>query len=250
MKRVSASAIEIGQASQVLTSLLAANDWLSTSDLNEAGVKFAFLDQHLVGSLAGYRQQRTQLTQGGGVTSVMGTRSKGFEAEIRYVMNQNFSLTFAGSTQHSIVKGPDHSFQYIPARDAGVAPVNGFGGSYVAFDFSTLPGKAGNYENTLVPHAVLSPYLTFTSDAGDWGGSFGGTYVSQTAQTAPNPIVFASHVTMNASGFVRSGLWDITMNIDNLANAKYFTPDADTYANLGALPGLGRTWKITLKRMF
>ena len=71
------SAIEIGQASQVLTSLLAANDWLSTSDLNEAGVKFAFLDEHLVGSLAWYRQERTQLQQGGGVTSVMGTRSQG-----------------------------------------------------------------------------------------------------------------------------------------------------------------------------
>ena len=57
------SAIEIGQASQVMTSLLAANDWLSASFLNEAGVKFAFLDDHLVGSLAWYRQQRTQLQQ-------------------------------------------------------------------------------------------------------------------------------------------------------------------------------------------
>ena len=43
------SAIEIGQASQVMTSLLAADDWLSDSFLNEAGVKFTFLDNHLVG---------------------------------------------------------------------------------------------------------------------------------------------------------------------------------------------------------
>ncbi len=242
------SAIEIGQASQVLTSLLAANDWLSASYLNEAGVKFAFLDQHLVGSLAWYTQDRTQLAQGAGITTVMGTRAKGGELEIRYVATDNISITLAGSLQHSIIKGPDHSFQYLPARDAGVSPLNGFGGSYVTFDFSTLPGKGGDYENTLIPHAVISPYLTYTGEG--WGGSFGGTYVSQTAQTVPNPIRFPSHVTLNSSAFVRLGLWDATVNVNNLANTRSFTPDADTYANLGALPGQGRTWRITLKRSF
>ena len=244
------SAIELGQASQVLTSLLANDDWLSNSFLDEAGVKFAFLDQHLVGSLAWYRQERTQLEQGGGVTTVMGTRSQGGEAEIRYVMNENVSLTLAGSLQHTIVKGPDHSFAYIPARDAGVTPANGFGGSYVTFDFSTLPGKAGNYEDTLIPHAVISPYVTYTSDDQKWGGTFGGTYVSRTAQTVPDPIVFPAYVLLNASAFLRMGEWETDVNVNNLAGERYFTPDADTYANLAALPGLGRTWRITLKREF
>jgi iron complex outermembrane receptor protein len=244
------SAIEIGQASQVLTSLLANDDWLSASFLNEAGVKYAFLDQHLVGSLAWYRQERTQLQQGGGVTTVMGTRSQGGEAEIRYVVNDNISATLAGSLQHTIVKGPDHSFAYIPARDVGVSPVNGFGGSYVTFDFSTLPGKAGNYEYTLIPHAVISPYLTYTSDEQNWGATFGGTYVSQTAQTVPDPIIFPAYVTLNTSAFLRMGRWEADVNVNNLADARYFTPDADVYANLAALPGVGRTWRITVKRDF
>jgi iron complex outermembrane receptor protein len=244
------SAIEIGQASQVVTSLLAAGDWLSSSFLNEAGVKFAFLDQHLVGSLAWYRQERTQLEQGVGVTNVRGTRSEGGEAEIRYVLNQNISATLAASMQHTIVKGPDHSFTYIPARDAGVSPANGFGGSYVAFDFSTLPGKSGDYEYALIPHAVISPYLTYTSDNENWGGTFGGTYVSHTAQIVPQPIIFPAYVTLNASGFLRMGLWEVGVNVNNLAGERYFTPDADTYANLAALPGVGRTWRITFKRTF
>jgi len=244
------SAIEIGQASQVVTSLLASDSWLSSSFLNEAGVKFAFLDQHLVGSVAWYRQERTQLEQGLGITNVRGTRSEGGEAEIRYVMNDNLSATLAGSLQHTMVKGPDHSFAYIPARNAGVSPVNGFGGSYATFDFSSLPGKGGNYEYTLIPHAVISPYLTYTSDEQNWGASFGGTYVSHTAQTAPQPITFPSYVTLNMSAFLRMGLWEADVNVNNLAGTRYFTPDADTYANLGALPGLGRTWRITLKRAF
>jgi iron complex outermembrane receptor protein len=165
-------------------------------------------------------------------------------------MNPNLSFTLAGSLQHTIVKGPDQSFAYIPARDAGVTTANGFGGAYVVFAFSSLPGKAGNYEDTLIPHAVVSPYLTYTSDDQNWGATVGGTYVSRTAQTVPDPIQFPAYVVMNASGFVRTGSWEAGVNVDNLADARYFTPDADTYANLAALPGVGRTWRFTIKRVF
>lgn len=244
------SAIEIGQASQVMTSLLADRGWLSNSYLNEAGVKFSFLNDHLVGALDWYVQNRTRLEQGIGNTSVVGTRAKGVELELRYVATANLSLTLAADMQHTTIKGPDHSFAYVPARSFGITPQNGFGGSYYTFDFSSLPGKAGDYEDTLQPHAVISPYLTWTSDHGDWGASFGGTYVGKTQQTVPDPITFPSYVTLNASAFALWDVWEADVNVNNLADTRYFTPDADTYANLGALPGLGRTWKVTLKRLF
>jgi iron complex outermembrane receptor protein len=248
------AAVEIGQASQVLTSLLADRDWLSDSFLNEAGVKFTALDDHLLGSVDWYVQNRTQLSQGAqGITSVMGTVARGAELELRYVASANLSLTFAGGLQHTTVKGPDHSFDYVPARTYGIAPQNGFGGSYVVDDFSTLPGKGGDYEDTLLPHAVISPYLTWTSDRqswGVWGASFGGTYVGHTQQTVPNPIVFPSYVVLNASAFAQWDTWEADLNVNNLADTRYFTPGADTYANLSALPGLGRTWKVTFKRLF
>ncbi|MFO1248570.1 MAG: TonB-dependent receptor [Alphaproteobacteria bacterium] len=247
------SALEIGQASQVSTSLLTGGGWLSDSFLNEAGVKFTALDDHLQGSLDWYVQNRTQLVQGGGVTAVRGTRAKGAELELRYVATPNLSLTLAGSLQHTTIKGPDKSFSYVPARSYGVTLQNGFGGSYVVFDFSTLPGRGGDYEDSLVPHAVISPYLTWTSDRqswGVWGGTFGGTYVGHTQQTVPNPIVFPSYVTLNASGFVQWDVWEGDVNVNNLGDERYFTPGADTYANLSALPGVGRFWKVTLKRLF
>ena len=101
-----------------------------------------------------------------------------------------------------------------------------------------------------MPHAVISPYVTYTSDAGDWGASLGGTYVTRTAQTVPDPLIFPSYVTVNVSAFARHDLWEADVSVDNFADERYFTPDADTYANLGALPGIGRTWRITLKRVF
>jgi iron complex outermembrane receptor protein len=248
------AAIEIGQASQVLTSLLAGRNWLSNSFLNEVGVKFAALDDHLLGSVDWYVQNRTQLNQGaGGITSVMGTVARGAELELRYVATPNVSLTMAASLQHTTIKGPDHSFAYVPARSYSVTPQNGFGGSYIVFDFSTLPGRSGDYENTLLPHAVISPYLTWTSDSetwGSWGATFGGTYVGHTQQTVPNGIVYPSYVTLNASAFAQWDVWEADVNVNNLSDERYFTPGADTYANLSALPGVGRVWKVTLKRLF
>ena len=248
------SAIEIGQADEVLTNLLASRDWLSSSFLNEAGVKFTALDDHLQGSLDWYVQNRTQLSRGAqGITQVIGTVGRGAELELRYVATPNISFTLAADLQHTTIKGPDHEFAYVPARTYGVSPQNGFGGSYLVYDFSTLPGKSGNYEDTLLPHAVISPYVTWTSDRqswGVWGATFGGTYVGHTQQTVPDPVIFPAYVTLNASAFAQWDVWEADLNVNNLGDERYFTPGADTYANLSALPGIGRIFKLTLKRLF
>ena len=55
----------------------------------------------------------------------------------------------------------------------------------------------------------------------------------------PDPITFPSYVTLNASAFARWDVWEADVNVNNLADDRYFTPDADTYANLAALPGIG-----------
>ena len=246
------AAVEIGQADQVLTSLFAGKAFISASNLTEGGIKFAFLDDHLVGSLVVYAQDRTQLTQGIGTATVQGTSAQGEELEIRLVADENWSFTFAGNLQHTRVKGPT-GFLYIPARLVGVSPVNGFGGTYVTFDYTGSFGGMDNYDDTLIPHAVLSPYVTYTSDRFDWGvvgGTFGGSYVARTMQTVATPIVFPSYLTLNLSLFARHGSWEADFNIDNLTDKLYFTPDADTYATLAALPGIGRVWRLTLKKSF
>ena len=73
-----------------------------------------------------------------------------------------------------------------------MSPQNGFGCAYVVYDFATLKGP-GTYDDTLMPHAVVSPWLTYTGEG--WGVSLGGTYVGSAKQTVPDPIVFPAHVT-------------------------------------------------------
>ena len=239
-----ASAPETGQAGEVPTQLLVTGGWLSDSTLDEAGVKYAA--DGVEASLSLYRQSRTELSQLGGV-HVSGTRGEGVEAELRWLIDAHLSATLAASLSHTFIKGPDTSFAYVPARVLGISPQSGFGGAYIVYDFATLKGP-GDYDDTLMPHAVISPWLTYTGEG--WGASLGGTYVGAAEQTVPNPIVFPAHVTANLSAFVSRGAWRVSGNIDNLFDARYFTPDADTYANLGALPGLGRRWRIALSRGF
>lgn len=249
-----ASALEVSQAGDIAPNLVADGSWLSDSDLAEAGVKFQLLRGTLVGSLAAYRQNRTQLS--GLNPVVQGTRAKGVELEVRWLASEHLSFTATGNAQHTTVKGPDLSFQYIPAYTAGVPGAQGYGGSYVVWTFggpTGLPGREGDYDYTLIPKSVVSLYGAYTSDKYDWGSAgatLGVTHVSKTSGTVQDAVTYPAYAVVNASAYVARGPYVAELNIDNLFDTLYFTPDADTYANLGALPGKGREWRVTLKRTF
>jgi iron complex outermembrane receptor protein len=251
-----AAALELDQASDLQPGTIAKgpSGWLSDSYLSEAGVKFQELNSTLVGSVSAYRQTRTQLVQGaGGPSTIQGTLSKGVEFELRYLVTKHISLTYAGDIQHTEVKGPDSSFVYVTPGTQGVSGVNGYGGSYAA-TISALPGRAGDYNYAIIPHSVNSLYATYTSDMYDWGKfgvTAGGTHVSKTSMLVQNPVVYPDYWLANLSGFYQYGPYTLSVNIDNLFDKLYFTPNADpTYANVAALPGVGREWRIKLKRTF
>lgn len=246
-----ASAIEMGQAGDVTPALVAdpSNGWLSDSDLAEAGVKFQWLKGALIGSLAGYRQNRTQLT---GINAVpVGTRAKGVELELRWLASERLSFTFAGNAQRTTVKGPDASFQYIPAYAAGVPGPQGWGGSYVVWSFADV--RPGDYDYSLIPKSVVSLYGAYSSREHDWGKLFatlGVTHVTKTAGLVPQAVTYPAYAVANGSIAYARGPYTATLNVDNLFDKLYFTPVADTYANLAALPGRGREWRLTLARRF
>jgi iron complex outermembrane receptor protein len=209
----------------------------------------------LVGSLALYRQTRPVLS--GTPPRVVNTVGKGAELEIRYVASRNLSFTFAGNLQHTEVIGPDQSFQYIPA--ASVCGANSacyqasFGGAYITYNFNSLAGRSGNYAYGPIPHSVDSLYSTWISNDHPWGRvglTIGSTYTSKTSGTVQNAVVYPSYFLENLSLFYQFGKNELALNVDNLTDQLYFTPDADTYVNLGALPGVGRQWRLTFKRRF
>ena len=131
--------------------------------------------------------------------------------------------------------------------------VDGFGVSWVTFDLAGFTGNQGDYEDTLVPHSVASLYANYVTDTYAWGHAgitFGGTRVTKTAQTIPNPIVFPGYYVFNASAFLAHGPWELDFNVDNLTDKLYFTPSVDSYVDLAALPSTGREFRATLRRKF
>lgn len=247
---------EVQQAGDLKPADIASGGWLSRSDLTEGGLKFQLFHHTLVGSIDGYLQNRTQLA--GLNASIQHTRSIGEEIEIRYLATKNLSFTFSADNQRTTVLGPDGSTEYIPAYavcGANLAcELNSWGGAYLVFAFDSLPGRGGNYTLTSIPQNVVSLYANYISDEYSWGKvgvTMGGTYVSKTSGTIQNAITYPAYWLVNASLFYQRGPYEIDVNIENLFNKLYFTPNSDpTYVNMSALPGVGREFQVTLKRRF
>jgi iron complex outermembrane recepter protein len=251
------AALEFDQISDITTNLLQNGGWIQNSSLEEVGLKFQELNGTLVGSLDYYHQTRPQL-QGGGTgvaPTVVDTVGAGTELEIRWVATKNYSFTFAGNMQHTVVIGPDQSFQYLPAATACGANmtclVDTYGGQFITFNFSTV--RPGSYAYTAIPHGVVSLYGNYVSDEHDWGKvglTAGVQHTSFTSGTVPGAVIYPAYYVANLSAFYQHKNFEVDLNIDNLFNKLYFTPDADTYLNMGALPSVGREFFVTLKGRF
>ena len=249
-------ALEVQQAGDLKASDIFSGGWISSSDLAEGGVKFQLLNKTLVGSLDVYEQHRTQAA--GLNSAVQRTRSIGEELEIRYLATKNLSFTLSGDMQHTEVLGPDTSTEYIPAFAVCGAnlscELSSWGGAYLVFNFRGLPGRSGDYALTSVPNTVASLYANYISDEHAWGKAgvtAGATYVSRTSGTIQNAVVYPAYSLVNLSGFYKDGPYEVDLNIDNLLDKVYFTPSSDiTYINVAAMPGVGREWRLTLKRTF
>jgi iron complex outermembrane recepter protein len=249
-------ALEVQQAGDLKPQDIQSGTWISQSDLAEAGVKFQLLNHTLVGSIDIYKQHRTEPA---GLTDVsQRTESIGEELEVRWLATKNLSFTVSADTQHTEVLGPDKEAAYLPASAVcGANPacdLSVWGGAYLVFAFDTLPGRAGDYALTTIPNTVASLYANYITDAHSWGKlgvTAGATYVSQTSQTIQNGLVYPAYTLVNLSGFYKRGPYEVDLNIDNLFDKFYVTPNSDPiYINVTAIPGVGREWRLTLKRTF
>lgn len=243
-----ASALELNQSGGVAPNLLMNDSWLSNSLLAEAGVKARLFGDVLTGSLAAYRQARTQLALN---SAVQGVRGRGVELELRWLATRRLSFTFAGAIQKTRIKGPDGSFVVIPPSAVGVSGVNGYGGAYALYALSGL--VPGDYVNTQVPRSVASLFAVYSGQTHAWGqagGTLGVTRVSHTQGVIPGAVRLPAYAVVSGSAYLQRGDWRMTANIDNLFDKRFFTPVADVYANVAALPGVGRTWRVALKRAF
>ena len=233
--------------------------FLFDSELVEVGLKFELLDRRLSGSLAYYDQSRVLIDS---FQNVNNEASEGFEAELRYLINDNFTLTGAATFQkfeigapgfcgsgngEFIVIAPTHPT--VNAFGTTITSQQGFGGLFAALNASCLPELQDGYERSIIPNTVLSAFATYTSDEFGpgivMGGTFGGTYVGETSGKTSTGLLYPDYTLFRAAAFAEFGRYSITATVENLFDQHYFQPLQGVYEEVAVLPGQGRTLRIS-----
>jgi iron complex outermembrane receptor protein len=240
------------------------NSFLFGSELLELGLKFELLNRRLSGSLAYYDQTRLLIDP---FQNVNEENAEGFEAEVRFLVSDNFTLTGAATFQEFNIAAPgscgtgNGEFVVIsptnPAVNAfgqTITGAQGFGGLFAALNASCLPELQAGYERSIIPNTVLSGFATYTSDEFGpgvvLGGTIGATYVSETSGKTTSGVVLPDYTMFRAAAFAEFGNYSLTATVENLFDEEYFQPLQGVYEEVAALPGQGRTVRLTGKVKF
>ncbi|WP_417591230.1 TonB-dependent siderophore receptor [Parasphingorhabdus sp.] len=229
---------------------------LRDSKLTELGVKFATLNKRVEGSLAYYKQKRVVRDPFG---NFIGETGKGWEAELRVLLSDYFTWTGTATIQDFTIGAPgtcgsgQGEFVVLPPSRLGLTGQQAYGGLFAALNASCLTELQNGYRRNVTPKEVYSTFITYTSPElsfGTIGGTLGTTYVSKTGGKIDGGVVLPSYFNTRAAAFVEVGRVNLTLNIDNLFNEKYFTPLQGVYEEVGVMPNAGRTFRLTGKYRF
>ncbi len=254
------SEVRVNSNGGISPGTISSDSILADSELIEGGIKFSLLDDQLFGSLAYYRQELSR-------TDALGNRdeerSRGFEAELSWVINDNWALTAAATVLDVKIKDPDPTncasgegrgeFLNLPPMRLGIDPVDGYGGIFAALNASCLPELADGYTRSTVPEDVYSLFVTYTTDEtdfGTFGATFGGTHVGSTSTFIDGGVNFPSHEIYRLALFAEYERFSLIGTVDNLFNERYFTPVQGVFQNVSVIPGEGRTWRIRARYNF
>jgi iron complex outermembrane receptor protein len=253
------AAIEFGQAGEVSPDLIANGEWLSDGELLEVGVKLELFEGLITGSIAGYSQERTELSTVAG-SSVNRTKSKGAEIELRILASENLNFSITSNKQKTEFLGGYSAYYVVNPRDIGLDDVDNYGVSVAAMSFSDSLYAAtgsdyylGDLEDKRIPDSVTSIYATYAAALGIFdrvGSTIGGRYVTETSGLTENAVKYPSYLLMQAAFFASYKDWSFSLNIDNVLDETYFTPLQDIYGDVAVLPGKGREWRASVNYKF
>lgn len=248
------NALETNDAGGVEVDRIDQENFVADSELVELGLKAGTRD--LFASLALYRQERTRSDPFGNLDQ---ETSKGVEAELKYLISDAFSLSSSVTLQEARIGAPgpcgsgNGEFIVLPPSRLGLSPVNGYGGLFAALNASCLQELQGGYRRRTTPDIMASGFLTYTSPATDYGvfgATAGAVYVGVTGGKIANAIRLPDYALAKASFYWAHDALSLTANIDNLFDKRHFIPVQNVYEEVGALPGRGREFSITLKANF
>lgn len=244
-----ATALSANQAGGVTSGDVSSGNYLQDSKLREYGIKYNSENGNVYAALAYYDQEKTYRDSQNGSTVLV--NGKGYEGELRWMLNQNFSMTASATKQKVREKGQP----YTVLNTAAVAQAYGLDPSQLyGFRFFDPTGQVlgGEYDRGGVPEWVTSLYGNYTQPT-TWGGkvnaSLGFTWVD--AQWADNQkqIRLPAYTVWNGSVGYSEKSWDALLSVNNILNEKYFT-SANLFDSTLVFPSAPRTYTASFNYKF
>lgn len=240
--RAKSSYVELGQGGVIDILNVLGNTWVQPSTMTEVGIKGYLNYGRIYFNLLGYKQEKTSFNSQAGAFDYY--RSKGIELEVRGAVTPRLSLTGSATLQKSELLNTPFFLGVSPSV-LGLSPAQSYGGRFVAV--GALIGFNGPI-TTPTPEFTASLDATYTHPGG-FGFSLGATHITSMFAGYTQTIKLPAYTTMRAAAFVRFGDFEARVNVSNLTNTKYYSPQFlfwDSFVS----PSIGRTAELTLSMKF
>jgi len=246
------STLILGQGGEIPTSSLADGVAIAESKLSEIGFKGTLLDGRLFYAVDYYEQSRVDFSAQNTVTNNT-TEAKGYEAELRFVVNPMLTVTGAYTNlKVTNLTAADDGFQFSffggqDLLNIGINPARAYGGTVGALVPTTDGRKAG------IPENIYS--LNFLLGFDQWVQGLSGTVsvssVDAVASGWSQTVTLPSYVLVNTGVRYEKDAWSFGLAIKNATDEKYFRSNfPDLFGASVVLPELPRTFIASLNYKF
>jgi iron complex outermembrane receptor protein len=246
------STLILGQGGQLPAANVAGGTAVADSKLNEYGVKASLVEGRLFIAVDYFDQERLDYSAQDTVTNNT-TGAKGYEAELRWVINPQ--LTVTGAFTHLVVRNlgtEDTGFQFsfLGAEDLlklGINPASVYGGVVGSLVSVSDNEKAGIPENI----GSLNFMFGFDPWVPGLSATVGVTSVDSVWSGYSKSVKLPSYTLLNAGVRYESGSWSIGFQGKNLTDETYFRSNfPDLFGSSVVLPELPRNFLMTLGYKF
>ena len=235
-------------------SVVTVGGWFDTSELFEVGVKGSFLEDQLYFALAYYEQERTDFSAQSIVTNQT-TETEGFEAEMRWAVNDQLLVTLGYSNVEVINVATEQNgarFSFIGASDVPSIPgellyAGTLGGNV---SLTGVDGSRRSARRAGMPENVFSATATYEFIPG-LAGNASIVYAEEVASSYSGTVQLPDYTLVNLGVNYERDNWGFALTANNVTDEDYFRANfPNLFGNQIVLPELPRNYSARITYSF
>lgn len=239
-----------GQGAEIDTGNIADGQYFDKSELLEAGIKGSLVDDTLFFAASYFEMERTDYNAQS-ITTNESAHTEGVELEMRYVVNNNLSLTAAYTNievTNQTIEESGINFSFFGANDLVNVTDKSLAYGGVVNGFLYLDGEAVNKAGVPENSYSLSALYDFKNGLRANVSLF---HADEAASGQSRAVILPSYTLVNAGVSYSSGPFTYGVTVKNLTDEKYFRANfAGLFGSTVVLPELPRSYTASVSYSF